>query len=131
MNDPCAAYIRQVNQKLDLPRRQKKQIMHGFQSEMEEKYSGVASVETLLADVGQPAEVADVLLEAVDLRKRARFNFSRLRWLFSIIILLSLLLTLSIGTFVYFDLTWVGRAEVTITEDAVPINYSTSTAERP
>ena len=66
MNDPCAAYIRQVNQKLDLPRRQKKQIMHGFQSEMEEKYSGVASVETLLADVGQPAEVADVLLEAVD-----------------------------------------------------------------
>lgn len=39
----------------------KKQIMHGFQSEMEEKYSGVASVETLLADVGQPAEVADVL----------------------------------------------------------------------
>ena len=105
--------------------------MHGFQSEMEEKYSGVASVETLLADVGQPAEVADVLLEAVDLRKRARFNFSRLRWLFSIIILLSLLLTLSIGTFVYFDLTWVGRTEVTITEDAVPIHYSTSTAERP
>lgn len=105
--------------------------MHGFQSEMEEKYSGVASVETLLADVGQPEEVADALLEAVDLRKRARFNFSRLRWLFSIIILLSLLLTLSIGAFAYFDLTWVGRAEVTITEDSVPIHYSKSTDEKP
>ncbi len=124
MTDPFASYIKQVDRALDLPRRQKKELLCGFQAELKERFSDIPNEKTLLADIGRPEEVAYTLLEAVDVKEHTRFNSIRIRWLCSIIAVLALLATLSIGSFAYFGLTRIDRAEVTIVEDPIPTQYS-------
>ena len=65
MTDPFASYIKQVDRALDLPRRQKKELLCGFQAELKERFSDIPNEKTLLADIGRPEEVAYTLLEAV------------------------------------------------------------------
>ena len=74
MTDPFASYIKQVDRALDLPRRQKKELLCGFQAELKERFSDIPNEKTLLADIGRPEEVAYTLLEAVDVKEHTRFN---------------------------------------------------------
>lgn len=126
MKNSYSNYVRRVGRALNLPRRQKKELLLGFRSELEERFPEKASAQTLLNDVGTPEEVACTLLEAVDAKDCTRFNSVRLRRLKCLIIVLALLTALSAGAFLFFDMTQVNRAEVVIFEDPTPTLYTTS-----
>lgn len=126
MKDHYTAYVRQVGRELDVPRRQKKELLRGFRSELEERFPENPSLETLVTDVGKPKEVACTLLESVDPEKRRRYRAVKLLRFRCVVAALAILLVLSIGAFFYFGTTRVGRADIAITEDPVPIQYSTN-----
>lgn len=127
MKDHFAAYVRQVGRELDIPRRQKKKLLRGFQSELRERFSEVSSEEKLSTDVGQPKEVACALLESVDPEERRRHHIAKLLWLRCVVAVLAILLVLCIVTFSYFETTQVKRVDVTIIQDPMPTYYSVST----
>lgn len=129
MKNYYTAYVRQVGRKLDLPQRKKRALLQGLQEELEERLSEGLGTGTGLDKVGSPKEIADTLLESVDLEERKRYNAVKLFRFRCIVTALVILLILSIGTFFYFDMTQVGRAEVTIVENSVP--YSSIVDEKP
>ena len=124
MDNSCSIYIKQVERALNLPRRQKKELLRGFRAELKEKFSESPSTERLLADMGQPEEVAATLLEAVDTREYIRFNATRLRWFRCAIVVLVLLLITAVGAIIYSYATELKRVEITIVEDPIPTQYS-------
>lgn len=121
MENCCASYVKQVGRKLKLPRRRKRALLDGLRSELEEQFPEETRPETLLAQVGQPAKTARALLESVQPEEHERYQTVRRRRMGCVIAALALLLTASVGTFLYFDATQVGRAEVTIVEDPVTV----------
>ena len=124
MKDHYTAYVRQVGRELDVPRRQKKELLRGFRSELEERFPENPSLETLVTDVGKPKEVACTLLESVDPEESRRYRAVKLLRVRCVAIILCFLLAVSIGLICYFDLAKVGRSEVTIIQDPVPTQYS-------
>lgn len=124
MENSYSSYIRQVERALNLPRRQKKELLRGFRAELKERFSEPPSTERLLADMGRPEEVAAALLEAVDTREYIRFNSTRLHWFRVAITALVLIVLISIGTIIYLDATEFKRVEVGIIEDSIPTHYS-------
>lgn len=129
MENYYTAYVRQVGRELDLPRWKKRVLLHGLQGELEERLSEGLGTGTGLDKVGSPKEIADTLLESVDLEERKRYHAVKLFRFRCIVTALAMLLALSVGTFFYFDMTQVGRAEVTIVENSVP--YSSIVDEKP
>lgn len=95
-----------------------------FKSGLRERFSEVLSEEKLLTDVGQPKEVACALLESVDPEERRQYRAVKLLLFRCVAVILGFLLAISVGLICYFDITAVGRAEVTIIQDPVPTQYS-------
>ena len=91
---------------------------------MKEKFFETPSTERLLADMGQPEEVAATLLEAVDTKEYIRFNATRLHWFRCAIVALVLLLITAVGAIIYSYATELKRVEITIVEDPIPTLYS-------
>ena len=130
MKNSYSNYIKRVERALDLPQRQKKELLRGFQAELEEKFSETPSSERLLADMGQPKEVASALLEAIDTTEYIRFNSIRLRWFRIAIVTLVLLAIIFIGTIVYLDASEVKRVDINIVQDSIPTWYSVDTESK-
>ena len=126
MKDHYTTYIRQVGRKLDLPRRQKKELLRGFRLALEDRFAEMPDEETLLRDVGKPEDVACALLASVDSKERRRHSVYKIFRLRFVVVVLAFLLALSVGTFCYFDATRAGRVEITIISDPVPTQYSTN-----
>ena len=129
MEKSYLSYIKQVERALDLPQRQKKELLRGFQVELNERFSETPSFDRLLADMGQPEEVASALLEAVGTKNYIRFNFIRLRYFRITIITLVLLIMISIGMIIYLDASEFKRVEKGIIEDSIPTHYSVPIGE--
>lgn len=124
MDNSYSSYIRQVERSLDLPPRQRKELLQGFQAELKEKFSEIPSSERLYADMGQPEEVASALLEAVDTKEYIRFNSSRIHWFRIALAALFLLVVISIGTIIYLNASELKRVDVNIVQDSIPTLYS-------
>lgn len=129
MKNSCSNYVRRVEQALNLPQQQRKKLLRGFQTELKEKLSEAPNPEKLLADMGQPEEVASALLEAVDTKEYIQFNSIRFRHLHLAIASLALIILIAIGTIIYLDASEFKRVEVRITEDSVPTYYFNDTNE--
>ena len=130
MKNSYSNYIKRVERALDLPQRQKKELLRGFQAELEEKFSETPSSERLLADMGQPKEVASALLEAIDTTEYIRLNSIRFHWFRIAIIALILLVVISIGAIVYLDASEVKRVDINIVQDSIPTWYSVDTESK-
>ena len=130
MKNSYSNYIKRVERALDLPQRQKKELLRGFQAELEEKFSETPISERLLADMGQPKEVASALLEAIDTTEYIRFNSIRFHWFRIAIIALILLVVISIGAIVYLDASEVKRVDINIVQDSIPTWYSVDTESK-
>ena len=124
MKDYYTAYVRQVGRELDVPRRQKEELLRGFRSELEERFPANPSLETLVTNMGQPKEVACALLESVDPEECGRYRAVKLLRSRCVAAVLTVLLALSVGTFFYFGITRQDRVEVTIIQDPIPTQYS-------
>ncbi len=129
MGDLYAHYIKQVGRALDLPRRQKKELLNGFRAELTERFSESLDAEGLLSNVGQPEEVASALLEAVDVKEYTRFNSVRFRWFRITVAALVLIAMIAVGTIIYLDSTEVKRVEVRIIQESTSTFYSTNADE--
>ena len=124
MKDHYTAYVRQVGHELDVPWRQKKELLRGLQSELRERFSEVPSEEELLTDVGQPKEVARALLAGVDPKERERHRAGKLLRFRCVVAILAILLVLGIGACFYFETTQIERADVTIVQGSISTYYS-------
>ena len=130
MENSYSSYIKQVERALSLPQSQKKELLRGFQAELKEKFPDPPSSERLLADMGQPKEVASALLEAIDTTEYIRFNSIRFHWFRIAIIALILLVVISIGAIVYLDASEVKRVDINIVQDSIPTWYSVDTESK-
>lgn len=124
MRDPCADYVRQVGRELELPRRRKRALLAGLRQELEERFPGGASSETILAQAGAPGETACFLMESVRPEERERHRAGKRRWTRCAVAALAVLLAVAIGTVLYLDATEIKRVKTTITVDPVPVDYS-------
>lgn len=124
MKHHYASYVRRVERNLDLPWRQRKELLQGLQSELRERFAEPPGEETLLAEVGPPEEVAQALLLGVDVEKEARHRRGRLFRIRCAAAVLAIMLALSIGAFLYFDITRVERAKITVVQDPEPTYYA-------
>lgn len=120
MKHHYASYVRRVERNLDLPWRQRKELLRGLQSELRERFAEPPSEETLLAEVGPPEEVAQALLLGVDAEKEARHRKVRLLRIRCAVILLGILLAVSVGLICYFGITRADRAKIIIIPDPTP-----------
>lgn len=109
---------------MELPRRQKRALLDGLRRELEERFPEGASQEALLSQVGQPAETAFSMLDGVQQREQRRYQTVRRRRIGCVIAVLALLLAASVGIWLYYGNTLMGRIKTTIVEDSVPVNYS-------
>lgn len=124
MKHHYASYVRRVERNLDLPWRQRKELLRGLQSELRERFVEPPSEETLLVEVGPPEEVAQALLLGVDGEKEMRHRKVKLLRIRCVAAVLGILLAVSVGLICYYGITQVGRAEITITPDPVPTQYA-------
>lgn len=115
-----ASYVKSVERNLDLPRRQRKELLRGFQSELQERFPEPPSEETLLSELGSPEEVAQALLLGVDAEGETQRKKVRLLWTRCAAVTFALLLSVVIGLICYFDITQVYRAKITIVPDPDP-----------
>lgn len=119
-----ASYVKSVERNLDLPRRQRKELLRGFQSELQERFAEPPSEETLLSELGSPEEVAQALLLGVDAEGETQRKKVRLLWTRCAAVILGVLPVVSVGLICYFDLSRPGRVEVTVIPDPAPSQYS-------
>lgn len=124
MENFCASYIRQVGRELKLPRRRKRAPLNGLRLEMEEQFLEGVGPETLLAQMGGPAETARSLLEGVQPEEQRRYHAVRRRRAGCVIAALAVFLAASVGALLYLDANQVKRVEITITRDFAPVGYS-------
>ncbi len=115
-----ASYVKGVERNLDLPRRQRKKLLRGFQSELQERFPEPPSEETLLSELGSPEEVAQALLLGVDAEGETQRKKVRLLWTGCVAVMFALLLSVVIGLICYFDLFRPGHIKVTIIPDPAP-----------
>lgn len=124
MGNSYSNYIKQVERALDLPQRQRNELLRGLQTELKERFTEAPSDETLRSDLGTPEEVACALLDAVGTEAHTHFISVRLRKLALVVATLVLLLVIAVGAVFYSYSTELKRVEVTIIEDAVPTLHS-------
>lgn len=115
-----ASYVKGVERNLDLPRRQRKKLLHGLQSELQERFAEPPSEETLLSELGSPEEVAQALLLGVDAEGETRHKKVRLLWTRCAAVVFGVLLVVSVGLICYFGLTRADRAKIIIIPDPTP-----------
>lgn len=115
-----ASYVKSVERNLDLPRRQRKELLRGFQSELQERFPEPPSEETLLSELGSPEEVAQALLLGVDAEGETQRKKVRLLWTRCVAVILGVLLVVSVGLICYFGLTRADRAKIIIIPDPTP-----------
>lgn len=124
MENSYSSYIKQVERELDLPRYQKKELLRGFQAELEERFCDGKKTSVDLNQLGPPREIASILLESIDSERRRQYYASKLLWFRCVAVALAILLTLCVGTLSYFAMTQAVRADVTIIQDPIPTQYS-------
>lgn len=115
-----ASYVKGVERNLDLPRRQRKKLLRGFQSELQERFPEPPSEETLLSELGSPEEVAQALLLGVDAEGETQRKKVRLLWTRCVAVILGVLLVVSVGLFCYLGTTQVDHVKITIVPDPHP-----------
>ncbi len=115
-----ASYVKGVERNLDLPRRQRKKLLRGLQSELQERFAEPPSEEMLKSELGSPEEVAQALLLGVDAEEEKRQKKVRLLWTGCVAVMFALLLSVVIGLICYFDLFRPGHIKVTIIPDPAP-----------
>ena len=108
------SYVRSVERNLDLPRRQRKKLLRGLQSELQERFAEPPSEETRLSELGSPEEVAQALLLGVDAEGETRHKKVRLLWTRCAAVIFGVLLVMSVGLFCYLGMTKVQRAKIII-----------------
>ncbi len=108
------SYVRSVERNLDLPRRQRKKLLRGLQSELQERFAEPPSEETLLSELGSPEEVAQALLLGVDAEGETRHKKVRPLWTRCAAVIFGVLLVMSVGLFCYLGMTKVQRAKIII-----------------
>ena len=114
MKSRNASYVRSVERNLDLPRRQRKELLRGFQSELQERFAEPPSEETLLSELGSPEEVAQALLLGVDAEGETRRRKVKLLWTRCAAVIFGVLLVMSVGLFCYLGMTQVQRTKIII-----------------
>ena len=87
-----ASYVKGVERNLDLPRRQRKKLLRGLQSELQERFAEPPSEEMLKSELGSPEEVAQALLLGVDAEEEKRQKKVRLLWTGCVAVMFALLL---------------------------------------
>jgi uncharacterized membrane protein len=120
----CANYVRQVGRELQLPQRKKRKLLDGLKLELEEQFPEGADQEVLISQVGQPAETAQSLWDSVSPEAQKRYQTTARRRVGCVIAALALLLAVTVGLLLYLDATQVTRAEISIIQDPVPIDYT-------
>lgn len=120
-NDAIGRYCRAVGRQLELPGAQKKKLLAGLRQELED---GCAARRpdwrTLCAEMGNPAETAETLMEGVSPERRAAYRSRRRRRTAAAIAVLLLLLLLLGGLFSRLATKQIVRAkERIIVEETV------------
>jgi len=123
MDNSYARYIKQVERELDLPRYQRKELLRGLQVELEERFCDSKETSANLNQLGNPKEIASMLLESVDSEQRRQYYMSKLLRFRCVAAALAIVLALCVGTLFYLAMTQVVRSDVTVIQDPIPTQY--------
>lgn len=123
MDNSYSRYIKQVERELDLPRYQRKELLRGLQSELEERFCDNKETSVNLNQLGNPKEIANILLENVDSEQRRQYYASKLLRFRCTAAALAIVLALCVGALSYLAMTQVVRSDVTVIQDAIPTQY--------
>ncbi len=116
-NDAIRRYCRAVGRQLELPGAQRKKLLSGLRQDLEDCHSAQRNDwQALCAELGEPVETAETLMESVSPERRAAYRSGRKKRTVAVIALMAMLLILLGGLFSHLATTQVVRAERHITD---------------
>lgn len=92
------AYCQEVEQRLDLPPRQRRALLAGLRQELDERFASAPelTVEDLRRQVGPPEEVMSTLMEGVDPEEQALYRTRKKRRTRALIVALAAVLVVAV-----------------------------------
>ena len=100
-----AQYCKKVGKKLVCGRAQKKRLLGGLAQELTERFGGSpVTKDELLAQVGAPADTAELLQESVTPEERVAFERKRRRvWITVVVSFLAILMFIEVGYICFWE----------------------------